>query len=100
MKDQLIFVGATFAFLSLLPFIWSLNIFGILFLALIMSPFLVLFPGMLKAGLNFLLHKQCLPASFGSAQIDFQWKQGLEITMIANDFQISNPVHFLNLMCR
>jgi hypothetical protein len=95
MKEQVVFTGACFLFLSLFPVLYQLNIFGLFLILTIMSPTLILVPGFLRTVFNYLLSQQCIPATIGSAHVELKWSKGLEATVIANDFQIPNPVPFL-----
>ncbi len=95
MNEQVIFIGACFLFLSLLPALYQLNIFGLFLIMTVSSPMAIFFPGFLKAIFNYYLSQERVPATVGSAHVEFKWNKGLEATMIANDFRIPNPVPFL-----
>jgi hypothetical protein len=92
MNEQLVFIGACFLFLSLFPVLYQLNIFGFFLVMTILSPMVILVPGFLRAVLNYILSQQCLPATVDSAHVELKWNKGLEATMVANNFHISNPV--------
>ena len=95
MNEHVVFIGGCLLFLSVFPVLYQLNIFGLFLIMTIISPMAILVPGFLKVVFNYLLSQQCIPATVGSAHVEFKWNRGLQVTMIANDFQIPNPVPFL-----
>jgi hypothetical protein len=91
MNGHIVLVGGSLAFLAVSP---ALGKLGAVCIGLMLAPGVIFIPGVLRGCLNFLLRRQCLPASVKTAQIRVKWEDCLEITVSAGDFQMSNPVAF------